>query len=55
MPIGMPIIDTVNGKAMIIDLTDRNGSLIKAWTTKIIEKNITLKNASKDKKNFKMF
>ena len=26
----------------------RNGTVIKAWTTKIIEKEITLKNASKD-------
>ena len=26
----------------------RNGTAIKAWTTKIIEKEITLKNASKE-------
>ena len=26
----------------------RHGTVIKAWTTKIIEKEITLKNASKD-------
>ena len=25
-----------------------NGTVIKAWTTKIIEKEVTLKNASKD-------
>ena len=26
----------------------RNGTVIKAWTTKVIEKEATLKNASKD-------
>ena len=26
----------------------RNGTVIKAWTTKVIEKEVTLKNASKD-------
>ena len=26
----------------------RNSTVIKAWTTKVIEKEITLKNASKD-------
>ena len=26
----------------------QNGTVIKAWTTKVIEKQVTLKNASKD-------
>ena len=29
-------------------INGRNGTAIKAWTTKVIEKEITLKNASKD-------
>ena len=49
--VDMGILDTVNGKSMIIELQKRDGTIIKAWTTKIIEKNITLKNSSKSNKN----
>ena len=48
MIMGMDIIDTASGKKLIIYLKNWNGTLVKAWTTKIIEKNITLKNAPKD-------
>ena len=39
-----------NGKGDYIEecIKERNGTVIKAWTTKVIEKEITLKNASKD-------
>ena len=39
-----------NRKADYIEecIKGRNGTVIKAWTTKVIEKEITLKNASKD-------
>ena len=50
MIMGMDIVNTINGKSMIVYLKDRNSTLIKAWTTKIIEKNIMLKNTSKDEK-----
>ena len=42
--------DKVNRKGGYIEecITGRNFTVIKAWTTKIIEKEITLKNASKD-------
>ena len=46
----MNIIDTSSEQRMIVYLKNRNGALVMAWTTKIIEKNITLKNASKDEK-----
>ena len=39
-----------NGKGGYIEecIKGRNGTAIKAWTTQIIEKGITLKNASED-------
>ena len=40
------IVDTVNGKAMIAVLTKKNGISVTAWTRKIIEQNLKLKNAS---------
>ena len=42
--------DKVNRKGGYIEewIKGRNGTVIKAWTTKVIEKEATLKNASKD-------
>ena len=39
--------DNRNGDYIEECLKERNGAVIKAWATKIIEKEITLKNASK--------
>ena len=41
------IVHIVNGKTMIAVLTKKNGISVTAWTTKIIERNLKLKNASK--------
>ena len=49
----MVIIDTVNGKAMMVTVKKRNGRYTRAWITTIIEMNLTLKNASKGTKDIK--
>ena len=44
----MTTLDTINGKAMIVYPKKRDGIVIKAWTTKLIGKYLTVKMASND-------
>ena len=46
------IIDTVNGKAMIVTLKKQNGTYTRTWTTKIIQRNLTLKMRRMERKTF---
>ena len=45
---GMDYKDNRKGDYIEECIKGRNGTVIKAWATKLIEKEVTLKNASKD-------
>ena len=40
----MTTLDTINGKAMIVYLKKHDGTIIKAWTTKIMGKKLSHEN-----------
>ena len=47
----MNIVHTSHGPSMVVLLERRDGTLHRAWTTKIIEENLILRNASRGDKD----